>query len=63
MQGSNVRYLFVEKNGKAKRVEVTLGDRFDDKVEVVSDELKVGDKVIISGQSRLVDGVDVQVVE
>ena len=63
MQGSNVRYLFVEKNGIAKRVEVTMGDRFDDKVEVISSELKEGDKVIISGQARLLDGVQVQVVQ
>jgi len=63
MQGSNVRYLFVEKNGAAKRVEVTLGKRFDDKVEVISNELKPGDKIITSGQARILDGMEVEVVE
>lgn len=63
MQGSNDRYLFVEKDGVAHRVGVTLGSRYDDLVEVVSDELKEGDKVIISGQGRLLDGVKVQVEE
>ncbi len=62
MQGSNDRYLFVEQDGKAKRVSVITGNRFNDKVEVISDELKQGDRVIISGQSRLLDGVDVKVV-
>ena len=62
MQGSNVRYLFVERNGVAKRIEVKLGDRYDDRVEVISDELHVGDHIIISGQARLLDGMTVQVV-
>jgi multidrug efflux pump subunit AcrA (membrane-fusion protein) len=62
MQGSNDRYLFIEKEGKAKRISVTTGNRYDDKVEVISSELKQGDNVIISGQSRLLDGVDVKIV-
>ena len=62
MQGSNVRYLFVERNGQAKRIEVLLGSRFDDKVEVISDELRPGDHVIIEGQARLLDGAAVEVV-
>jgi len=63
MQGSNVRYLFVDENGKAKRIEVELGKRFDDKVEVISNDLKVRDKVIVNGQARLLDGVEIEVVE
>ena len=63
MQGSNVRYLFVNENGKAKRVEVELGKRFDDKVEVISNELKAGDEIVINGQARLLDGVELEVVK
>lgn len=63
MQGSNIRYLFIEKNGKAKRIEVTLGKRFDDKVEVISDKLKVGDHIIVEGQARLLEGDTVEVLE
>jgi membrane fusion protein, multidrug efflux system len=62
MQGSNDRFLFIEKEGKAKRISVTLGSRYNDKVEVISTELKQGDNVIITGQSRLLDGMDVKVV-
>lgn len=62
MQGSNVRYLFVDENGKAKRIEVELGKRFDDKVEIISSELKEGDKVVVNGQARLLDGMEIQVV-
>ena len=61
MQGSNERYLFVEKDGVAKRVGVTLGSRYDDLVEVESDKLHPGDRIVISGQGRLLDGVKVQV--
>lgn len=63
MQGSNDRYLFVEKDGTAKRIPVTMGKRYDDLVEVFSDELQKGDRVIVSGQARLVDGVKVEVVK
>jgi RND family efflux transporter MFP subunit len=61
MQGSNDRYLFIEKEGKAKRISVTLGNRYNDKVEVISTELKEGDNIIINGQARLLDGVPVKV--
>ena len=61
MQGSNDRYLFIAKDGKAKRLSVTIGKRYDDQVEVVSDELKPGDLVIVSGQARILDGVTVKI--
>ena len=62
MQGSNDRYLFIEKNGVAQRVAVTIGKRYDDDIEVFSDKLNPGDRIIVTGQARLVDGVSVQVV-
>ena len=63
MQGSNNRYLFVDKNGKAKSVDVEMGDRFNDQVEVISSELKPGDKIVINGQDRLLDGSEIQVAD
>jgi membrane fusion protein, multidrug efflux system len=36
--------------------------RYDDNIEVFSDELKPGSRVIVSGQARLLDGVAIQVV-
>lgn len=56
LQGSNDRYVFLNKNGKAKRVSVKLGKRFDDKVELISDEIHEGDELVVVGQGRLVDG-------
>lgn len=62
MQGSDERYVFLEEQGAAKRVSVKLGQRFDDLVEIISPEIKEGDRLIIAGQSRLVDKVPVEVV-
>lgn len=62
-QGSNERYVFVANDGKAKRYNVSLGKRFDDQVEIVSDSIAVGDQLIVAGQARLVDGVNVNIVE
>jgi membrane fusion protein (multidrug efflux system) len=63
LQGSNDRYLFVEKEGTAVRIPVEVGKRYNDQVEVFSEQLKEGDRVIVSGQSRLLDGMKVQVVK
>ena len=63
MQGSDERYVFLEKNGKAVRVIVTLGKRYDDQTEVISKELNEGDHLIVTGQNRLIDGVAVKIVK
>ena len=56
LQGSNDRYVFLNKDGKAKRVAVKLGRRFEDQVELISDEIHEGDELVVVGQGRLVDG-------
>ncbi len=61
MQGSNERYLFVNKNGTARRVSVKIGERFDDLIEVFSDQLKNGDEIVVTGQSRLIDGASLEI--
>lgn len=61
--GSNERYVFVNDGGKAKRVTVTLGKRFDRDVEIISEELKEGDELVVVGQGRLVDGVKLEIVK
>ncbi len=62
LQGSNERYVFLEENGVARRVVVEMGDRYDDMVELISSEIHEGDKLIIAGQSRLLDGMSVEVI-
>jgi RND family efflux transporter MFP subunit len=62
LQGSNERYVFLEENGIARHVTVQIGKRFDDKIEVISDELSVGSHLIVTGQARLVDQDRVKIV-
>ncbi|MBE0655593.1 MAG: hypothetical protein IH594_17465 [Bacteroidales bacterium] len=59
LQGSNERYVFLEKDGIARRIVVELGERFDDQVEISAEEISPGDKLVIAGQSRLLDGMEV----
>ena len=62
LQSSNERYVFLNDNGTAKRVKVQIGKRYDDKVEIMSDELKEGDQLVVVGQARLVNGVQLTIV-
>jgi len=62
-EGTNIRYLFIAENGSAKRVEVGIGKRFDDSLELISDVLKEGDQVITEGQARLITGDKINIVK
>lgn len=63
LQGANNRYVFLNSNGKAKRVDVALGKRFDDQVEIISDQIHEGDEIIVVGQARLVDGTPLSITK
>lgn len=60
--GTNNRFVFVYSNGKAKKINVQIGKRIDDQIEVLSDVLIEGMDIIIEGQTRLFDGSKVTVV-
>ena len=59
--GSNERFVFINENGYAKRVSVKLGQRFDENVEIIAPEIQPGVEYIHKGQSKLVDGVKIEV--
>ncbi len=61
--GTNERYVFLKVNGKAQKVAVTIGNRYDDNLEIISDKLKPGDEIIITGHSNLLDGDLIEVVK
>ena len=66
LTGSNDRYVFTNKEGKAHRVAVTLGQRYDDRIEVspvTPGDLKEGDELVVVGQARLVDGCTLEIVQ
>jgi len=63
LQGSNERYVFLERNGVAERITVSLGARYDDQVELISDKINTGDHLVTSGQARLLDGSKLNVIK
>lgn len=66
LTGANDRYVFTNKNGIAHRVPVTLGQRFDDRIEIIPtipDDIKEGDELIVTGQARLVDQCKLEIVK
>ena len=63
LTGSNDRYVFLDEGGVAKRVFVKLGQRFDERIEVISDELREGDHLVTVGQAKLVDGSKLNVTK
>ena len=66
LTGSNDRYVFINQEGTAHRVAVTLGQRFDDRIEIIPltpGDLKDGDQLVVTGQARLVDGAKLEIVK
>ena len=61
--GANDRYVFIVEDGRAKRVSVTLGQRFDQDIEIIAPEIVPGVEVVTTGQHKLVDGVKVNIVK
>jgi RND family efflux transporter MFP subunit len=60
-RGTDNRYVFIYENGVARRVNVIIGKRFDDKIEIISDQIKLGDQLITAGHNNLVDGAKVEI--
>lgn len=54
--GANDRYVFVNNNGVAKRVDVELGQRVDSYIEISGEGIHEGLEIVTLGQGRLVDG-------
>ncbi len=66
LTGSNDRYVFIADGNTARRVAVTLGQRFDDRIEIIPTtpgDIKEGDRLVVTGQARLVDGAMLEIVD
>ncbi|MCQ2331053.1 MAG: efflux RND transporter periplasmic adaptor subunit [Paludibacteraceae bacterium] len=61
--GANDRYVFLNENGRAKRVGVTLGQRIGEDVEIIAPEIVPGAEYVYVGQHKLVDGTLLEVAE
>ncbi|GAB1415334.1 efflux RND transporter periplasmic adaptor subunit [Paludibacter sp.] len=60
--GSGARYVYVYKDGKVSFQQVELGRRMDTEYELLSG-LESGSDVVVSGQVKLADGTEVEVVK
>ena len=60
--GSNEKYVFIAKDGVAKRRSIKTGKIYGDKVEIISG-IEPGEFVISKGAGRLVDGDKIKIVE
>ncbi len=63
LTGSNERYVFLNDNGVAKRVSVTMGQRFNELVEIEAPEISEGVEIVSVGQSRLIDGIKLNITK
>jgi membrane fusion protein, multidrug efflux system len=64
MEGTNDRYVYkVNADNTASKIPVTIGERYDDKLEIISDAIREGDRIISAGQEKLLDGSHVNVVQ
>ncbi|MDH6313513.1 RND family efflux transporter MFP subunit [Parabacteroides sp. PFB2-10] len=60
--GSGDRYVYIYKNGKVSYDKIELGRRMDNRYEVISG-VKDGDQVVTTGQNRLTNGMEVDIVK
>jgi membrane fusion protein, multidrug efflux system len=60
-EGTNNRYVFINRKGTAKRVQVELGERFNENIEIISREIIEGDEIIVAGQAVIMDNNKVSV--
>jgi RND family efflux transporter MFP subunit len=62
-EGTNNRYIYISNGGTARKIRVKIGKRFDDKQEIISDSLKEGMQLVVSGHANLEEGATVKIVE
>lgn len=60
--GSNDRFVYVEKDGVVEYRKVEVGRRLGDKFEVING-VSDGENVVITGQTKLLDGSKVKVIK
>lgn len=62
-EGTNIRYVYIAEQEKAKRIEVLIGKRFDDQLEIISNNLTDGNMLITEGQSKLLDQDKIEIIQ
>ncbi len=62
-EGTNNRYIFLNNNGVARKVPVQIGNRYDDKLEIVASDVNEGDQLVVEGQANLMAGSKINVAQ
>jgi len=60
--GSGARFVYVYKDGKVNLQQVEIGRRIGNNYELISG-VESGSQVVVSGQSRLLNGIKVNVIK
>ncbi|MDR0537690.1 MAG: efflux RND transporter periplasmic adaptor subunit [Tannerellaceae bacterium] len=60
--GSGDKYVYIYKNGKVSYQKIELGRRLDNRYELLSG-VENGEQVVVTGQSRLMEGTEVEVIK
>lgn len=62
LSGTSEKYVYIIRNNVAQMVKIEIGERFDDFFEIISDEIRVGDQLVVAGQTKLDNGDKVSIV-
>lgn len=63
-EGTNNYFVFkANDDNTADKILIDLGTRYDDKIEIISDKIKEGDKIIFAGQNNLLNGSKIKIVQ
>jgi len=60
--GTNDKFVFINNGGVAQKVFVRIGERYDEQLEIISDQLRGGEELIFAGQNRLEDRDSLRIV-
>lgn len=61
-EGTNNRYVFLAENGVARQVQVEIGKRVDDLLELKTNGIQPGAQLIVEGQANLMNGSKIKIV-
>lgn len=60
-EGTDKRYIFINDNGVARKIQVRIGKRFNDQLEIIAGELHEGMEMVVAGQGKLLEGAELKV--
>ncbi len=60
--GTNDKYIFINDGGIAKKISVRIAEQYDENIEILSDQLKGEEELIVAGQNRLEEGDSLRII-